>query len=97
MTGDDGLDLGAELHIVHAAALRDHLLAHVGEHVGPLRLNLAGASDVDSATVQLLLALRRSLTERGDSLHITGASRALTDALAIYGLQSLLASDAQPA
>jgi anti-sigma B factor antagonist len=82
------LDLGPELTIVQAAALREQLLAHLGQHTGALRLDLSGASDVDSATVQLLLALRRSLAERGEALQITGLSRAASDALAVYGLHT---------
>ena len=85
------LDLGPELTIVRSAALRERLLAHLGQHAGALRLDLSSASDVDSASVQLLLALRRSLAERGEALHITGLSRAVGDALAVYGLQALFA------
>ena len=83
------LALGPELSIPHAAGLREQLLAALGEHSGDLALDLSTATDVDSASVQLLLALRRSLAERGHTLWLSGRSRALDDALTVYGLDTL--------
>jgi hypothetical protein len=40
--------------------------------------------------VQLLLATRRSLAERGDALRVVAASATVLDALAHFGLQALL-------
>jgi anti-anti-sigma factor len=85
--------LGPELNIGHAAAARDILAAALAGQ-GDRALDLGAVSDIDSAGVQLLLAARRSLAERGNALHLTAASAAVRDALAVFGLQHLLADPA---
>ena len=57
---------------------------------GDLTLDLSEVTDFDSAGVQLLLAARRSLVERGQRLHVAAASQVVRDGLQVFGLQSLL-------
>ena len=86
----DAIALGPELTIAHAAAAHEQLAAALQRGAGDCTLDLRGVTDFDSAGVQLLLATRRSLAERGDALCLAGASPAVTDALATFGLQDLL-------
>jgi anti-anti-sigma factor len=84
------LVLGPEMTIAHAAGWHAALAAGLQAAPATLTLDLAGVTDFDSSGVQLLLATRRSLAERGDALHIVAASPAVSDALATFGLQDLL-------
>jgi anti-sigma B factor antagonist len=84
------LNLGTELTIAFAAACRDLLADALASRHGDLPLDLGGVVDFDSSGVQLLLAARRSLAERGDALVITAASPTVRDALALFGLRALL-------
>ena len=86
------LALGPELTIAFAAATRDTLFDALHAQSGDLALELSGVTDVDSAGVQLLLATRRSLTERGDTLVLRAPSAPVRDALAVFGLSHLLHS-----
>lgn len=84
------LALGPEMTIAHAASWHETLARALGAHSGDLALDLSGVSDFDSSGVQLLLAARRTLAERGDALALVAASAAVVDALATFGLQALL-------
>jgi anti-sigma B factor antagonist len=84
------LALGPELTIAYAAAARDTLVSALQTGHGDLALDLAGVTDFDSSGVQLLLAARRSLAERGDMLQLLAPSATVQDALATFGLHDLL-------
>jgi anti-anti-sigma factor len=84
------LVLGPEMTIAHAATWYAALAAALQEAPATLALDLSGVTDFDSSGVQLLLATRRSLVERGDALHIVAASPPVSEALATFGLQALL-------
>lgn len=86
--------LGPELTIAYAADGRHTLLQALKASPADLCLDLAGVTDFDSAGVQLLLATARSLHQRGHGLHITAASVAVHEGLAVFGLQSLLSAPA---
>lgn len=88
--GADGR-MGPELTIAQAAQWREQLLAWLADGRTTLSLDLGEVSDFDSAGVQLLLAARRSLGERGGSLSIRAASATVVDALRVFGLQDCLA------
>jgi anti-sigma B factor antagonist len=92
MTAEHTLALSGELGIVDAAALRLQWLTALAEHPGDLTLDLSAVEACDSAGVQLLLALRRSLLSQGRSLRVGAAAPAVRQALATYGLDSLLAA-----
>jgi len=82
--------LGPELTIAFAATAHQALADAVQAGEGALVLDLGDVSDFDSAGVQLLLATRRSLAERGRPLHVAHASAAVRDALELFGLHALL-------
>ena len=88
------LALGPELTIVQAAEAHASLAQALAGRTGDLQLDLGGVTDFDSAGVQLLLATRRSLAERGDALQLSAASAAVRDALGVFGLDSLLSAGA---
>ncbi len=88
--GRTALALGPEMTIAFAAATRDTLAAALQAGHGDLALDLGRVSDFDSSGVQLLLATRRSLLERGDMLQLRSASATVIDALATFGLHDLL-------
>lgn len=78
--------LGPELTISQAAALRDALVDALCATAGDLQLDLGAVTEIDSAGVQLLLATRRSVAERGATLTLTAASAPVAEALAVFGL-----------
>lgn len=84
------LRLDGELTIPQAAALRDRLLAVLDTAPDGLCLDLGDVEAFDSAGLQLLLATRNSLAERGLALTIGACSAPVADALRVYGLQALL-------
>lgn len=83
------LRIDGELSIYRAAELHPVLLA-AAEQAGPddgVELDLGAVVECDSAGVQLLLALARSLRERGGALRIGAASDSVRDVLALLGLE----------
>jgi len=82
--------LDGDMGIADAALLRQRLLAALAANPGGLALDLAAVDTCDSAGVQLLLALRHSLTARGATLQICAAAAPVRQALATYGLTDLL-------
>lgn len=94
VTATPPLALGPELTVAHAAELRERLLATIADGRTSLALDLAGVTDFDSAGVQLLLATRRTLAERGGVLTLTAASSPVRGALDVFGLTDTLATAA---
>ena len=84
------LHLGAGMTIASAAGLREVLVDAVAAAPADLQLHLDGVHEFDSSGVQLLLAARRSLAERGHALHIVAASAPVREALGLFGLHALL-------
>lgn len=84
------LRLDGELTIPQAAALREQLLAVLDTAPDGLTLDLADVEAFDSAGLQLLLAARHTLAERGQSLTLAACSAPVADALRVYGLQAML-------
>jgi anti-sigma B factor antagonist len=84
------LTLGPEMSIAHATAWHEALAQALSDGTGDLSLDLAQVTDFDSSGVQLLLAAKRSLADRGDALHIAAASATVRDALGTFGLLDLL-------
>jgi anti-anti-sigma factor len=92
--------LGPELTIPHAAAIRDRLLAAMAAQdadEADFTLDLGPVGECDSSGVQLLLATRRSLRNRGGRLRLLDAGAAVRDALTTFGLTDLLDEDANHA
>jgi phospholipid transport system transporter-binding protein len=90
MTANPTLALGGEMNIVDAAALCQQLSQLLATSTGDITLDLAEVESCDSAGVQLLLALRRSLAERQAALHIVQVAEPVRQALATLGLAELL-------
>ncbi len=87
------LQLGNDWTIPMAAELHGQLLAALmagAETAEAPMLDLGTVESIDSSGVQLLLALRRSLQERGQDLVITQASKPVREALETYRLRALL-------
>lgn len=82
---------GHEMTIGGAAACREALIDALCATDGDLRLDLSEVAEVDSSAIQLLLSARRSMAERGAALHVVATSPAVQSALAVFGLDDLLA------
>jgi phospholipid transport system transporter-binding protein len=80
------LALTGELTINEAAAKRKTLLQWVADEPAGTDLDLSAIEACDSAGVQLLLALRRTLAERGHGLKLRAAPDCVAATLATYGL-----------
>ena len=78
------IELGKSLGIREAAELRERLLAAI--EAGSLVLDGSAVERADSAGLQLLVSLQRSLAARGETLTYRGVSPALADAAKILGL-----------
>lgn len=79
--------LPTELTIGNVASLREEMLAAIAEPAnGALAVDATQVQDVDSAGVQLLISLRRSLAARQRSLELVGVPPALQAALATLGV-----------
>ena len=85
------LAISGEFTIFTAADLKPRLLhAVIDAESEDVDIDLSEVSEIDSAGLQLLLATRRSVAERGASLQITGLSGSAADALAVFGLDARL-------
>lgn len=82
---------GNEMTIGAAAAGREALIDALCATDGDLLLDLDEVAELDSSAIQLLLSARHSMFERGAALRIVAASPAVQDALAVFGLDDLLA------
>jgi len=78
--------LDATVDIKHIVQAAGRVRARLAEP-GTLTVDLSRVSNIDTAGVQLLLALCNEAPGRGSSLVFRGQSAALTQALAILGLQ----------
>jgi anti-anti-sigma factor len=73
------------LEISSIAQDRDHLLDLMAPG-SVLRLDLEGIADIDTAGVQLLLALSKESTAKGGALELANANEAVRSAFALLGL-----------
>jgi anti-sigma B factor antagonist len=96
------LSLNGELTIHHASEQHQTLLNALTDHAKeqPFVLNMKDISDVDSAGIQLLIALRKSLIEMGSDLQITHVNAEVASVFATYHLspvtlQSISRTDSQ--
>lgn len=92
MSGMSTLALDGELSIVEAARQHGLLMAAAATAEAGLVLQLGALEACDSAGVQLLLALHRSLSARGARLELQAPPDCVQSALASYGLDA----DLQP-
>jgi anti-sigma B factor antagonist len=85
--------LDGELTIYRAAELKPLLLAAL-PGTGPILLDLAEVTEVDTAGVQLLLLLRREALAAGRTLHLLQPSMAATEAFELLDLGGRFADPA---
>jgi ABC-type transporter Mla MlaB component len=86
------LAIPAELTIYTVGELHPRWIAWLGECAAhPPRADGAAVSEVDSAGLQMLLALDRAVAERGGHLVIDAPSSALSAGCAAVGLSGWLA------
>jgi anti-sigma B factor antagonist len=81
-----------ELTIYRAAELKPLLLAALPGS-GPIELDLAEVSEVDTAGVQLLMLLRREAQALGRSLRLRSPSPAMVDAFELLDLTAWFGED----
>jgi anti-sigma B factor antagonist len=74
-----------ELTIYRAAELKPLLLAAL-PGTGPIELDLAAVSEVDTAGMQLLMLLRREAQALGRPLHLRSPSMAMVEAFELLDL-----------
>ena len=86
----EALTAEADWTIVEAAERQQQLLKTLESQFEDLAIDASGIASIDSAGLQLLLALRASLRQRNLGLQLLRPSEALHNACAIYGLQSEL-------
>ena len=75
---------------VQTAADRRAVLAAALAGPGDLDLDLSAVTELDTAGLQLLLLARRETGHTGARLTVSAASRAVTDVLAIAGMNGRL-------
>jgi anti-sigma B factor antagonist len=80
-----------ELVVHQAESIRQALLERLANPAPLGALDFSQVTMLDSAGIQLLLALRRSLVARGESWRVASASDAVNDVLRVYGMMELVA------
>ncbi|MBS1160159.1 MAG: hypothetical protein H6R15_2578 [Proteobacteria bacterium] len=88
-TAPGRLEIKGELNIFTAAELRLQLLEALATST-ELEVDLAQISEIDSAGLQLMVAAKREAAARQLTLHFTGHSPAVFEALELCKLSSLL-------
>jgi anti-anti-sigma regulatory factor len=88
-TTDIALQLGPSLQIKDVEAVHG-LLAQALEGEPPIKVDVSRLTAVDTAGIQLLLALRQEGTRRGITVQYCGDSPVLQHALTLLGLSAAL-------
>ncbi len=83
--------LGSEMTIYQAAALKPELLAAVTGAGDSLALDLSAVQEIDSAGVQLLLLAQKTARELNVRLALADPTPAVRDTLTLMGLADSLA------
>ena len=84
--------LEGELTIYRAAELKPLLLAAL-PGTGPIELDLAEVSEVDTAGLQLLMLLRREAQALGRALQLRSPSLAMVEAFELLDLAAWFSED----
>lgn len=88
------IEAGPELNIVHAAEVRQTWLSQIDADHTCIEINLSAVQEMDSAGLQLLLALQRSAQLGGKQMVLSHPSRVVRDVLDIFGLSDHFAQAA---
>jgi anti-sigma B factor antagonist len=92
MSQDQGkrlLSLGSECTIFSATALREQLLAAIG-NANDVEIDLSQVTEIDSAGVQLLIAAKKEAVAQGKSLQLVGHSPCVLEVLDLLDLAAHL-------
>jgi anti-anti-sigma factor len=82
-----------ELTVFTVHALKERLMAALADSTA-LQINLSDVSEVDGAGIQLLLATKREVQQRGGELSLTGHPPQLMAALELADLRGELEATA---
>ncbi len=96
LTADGGVALGGELRVGDAAAFRV-LCRDLARRAGDVRVDCAKTSFIDTAILQLLVALQRALQRRRHALVLLNVGDELATWLRCAGLTSLAVARAEAA
>ena len=99
MTNEDGVcraTIAGELTIYGVAEYRDQLLEGCHTRKG-LTLDLSGVTEMDTAGVQFLLALRRHLGDTEEGLRLQHPSTTVRETLGLLRLGELCRDDEEEA
>lgn len=83
------MKLQTKLHISDAESLAEQLVSCL-ESSEPIVLDVSDVTDADTASVQVLCALQKSLSLTQNSIEWSGVSKPLADAAKQLGVQDLL-------
>ena len=90
------LSVHGDLTIYEASETRQTLVALLGEGPGPGALGLGGLEEIDSAGLQLLLSLQKTLAQGAPVLDLPEQARALVELLRLESLYPAGATGAGP-
>lgn len=83
------IKLGTSLRIQDVTASR-RLMERTLEEGTPVRIDLGGLTDIDTAGVQLLVAYAREAARRGIDIRWSGETSVLLNALRLLGMNGVL-------
>lgn len=83
------MKLKSKLHISDAETLAHELVACL-ESSEPIIIDISEVSDADTASMQILCALQKSLSLTDNQIEWSGASQSLADAAAQIGVKDFL-------
>ena len=86
------LHVHGELTVYTCGELKPQLLEQLEQHVDATALELSQVTEIDTAGLQVLLTARRHASELGRDLEVANPSRAVTEVLALLGLDERLVS-----
>lgn len=91
------MQLPATATLDETAELAAALPAAVAAGSGPLAIDAGALQAFDTSLIALLLQARRLAREAGRDIRVTGAPAKLAQLAQLYGVEELLALDANPA
>lgn len=94
-TADISLQLDPSLQIKDVEAVH-RVLAQALEGEAPIKIDVSRVTAVDTAGIQLLLALRQEGTRRGITVQYCGDSPVLQHALTLLGLSDAIFGGGNP-
>lgn len=88
--GPTRIRIDGDLSIYQASDARDAFVALLPLNASAWQLDLAGIGDFDSAGLQLLLVMQRTLCVGGSPVTVVDATPAVSEMIALLRLESLL-------